>query len=97
MADAQLFDFDAAVAEIEERPYSFLYGGNTYDIDLNVDAGLLLRWMEHADSVKAIPGMLRVFLDDEQFDQITQPGQPWQKMELVVNMLAEELGGGSGN
>ena len=94
---AEVHDFDAAVGEIEDRPYSFMYGGNQYDIDLNVDAGRLLRWMENADKIQAIPGMLRVFLSEEQFDQITEPGETWQKMEMVVNRLAEELGSGSGN
>ena len=92
---ADFFDFDEAVGEIEERPWKFIYEGSEYIVDLNVDAGKLLIWMEHADTIKALPHLLRVFLDEEQFDQIMHSGALWPKMELLVSKLAEQLGSGS--
>jgi hypothetical protein len=95
---AEFFDFDQAVGEMEPRLFDFLYENKKYTIDLNVDAGKLLMWMEHADSIKALPHLLRAFLSEEQFEQIMGSGAKWPKLELLVTKLAEELGsGGSGN
>lgn len=93
---AEFFDFDQAIGELEPRLYSFTYQEAEYIVDLNVDAGKLLTWMEHADTIKALPHLLRVFLNEEQFDQIMASGALWPKMELLVSKLAEQLGSGSG-
>ena len=96
-ATAEVYDFDAAVGEIEDRPFTFKFEDDEYEINLNVDAGKMLLWMESADTIRAIPALLRVFLDDAQFKQIMESGAKFQKMEALVSKLAEELGGGSGN
>lgn len=96
MSDSELFfDFDQAIGELEPRLYSFLYEGEKYTIDLNVDGGRLLLWMEHADTIKALPHLLRVFLNEDQFDKIMASGAVWPKLELLVSKLAEQLGSGT--
>ncbi len=93
----EVYDFDAAVGEVEAKPFTFKYEGDEYTIDLAVEAGPMLVWMESADTIRAIPALLRIFLDDAQFKQIMESGAKFQKMEALVSKLAEELGGGSGN
>lgn len=97
VAEIVFYDFDAAMGELEERPFGFTYGGENYVVDLNVDAGKMLLFMENAVSLTSIPTLLRVFLDDEQFAAIAGAGEPFQKLELLVTKFAEELGSGSGN
>ncbi len=92
-----LYDFDAAIGEVEERPFSFKYEGMEYTVDLNVEAGPMLVWMESADTIRAIPALLRIFLDDEQYKSIVESSAKFPKMEALVSKFAEELGGGSGN
>lgn len=92
---AEFYDFDAAVGEIEPRLFSFKYEGEEYTVDLNVDAGKLLLFLEASDSVRALPQLLRLFLSDEQYASITKSGARWQKMELLVGKFTEALGQGS--
>ncbi len=92
----QFKDFDDAVAEVEERRTSFQFAGEMYEVDLNVDGGSILRWMEHADKIEAIPQLLRTFLGDEDYERITDAGVEWSRYEALVSWLASELGD-SGN
>lgn len=94
---AEFFDFDAAVGEVEPNLFSFKYEGADYTVDLNVDAGKLLVFLEASDTVRALPQLLRLFLNEEQYNQIVTSGAVWPKMELLVNKFTEALGGGSGN
>lgn len=89
-------NFDEAVAEKEERHAKFTFEGNDYEVDLNIKAGPLLRWMESASRVEGIPKLLRLFLDEEQYEQVLDSDADWAKLEKLVLWLAQELGD-SGN
>jgi hypothetical protein len=84
-------DFDAAVAEVEDRYAKFQYGGETFEADLNVSAGALLTWMESGGSAESIPGLLRVFFDQDEYDRLVAIDEPWSKMEQVMLWLVGEL------
>lgn len=94
---AEFYDFDAAVEEIEVRLFTFVFGGAEYVVDLNVDGGKFLKFLEAAGSAKAVPLLVELFLDEEQFAQITASGQKWQKWELLIDKLAEAVGKGAGD
>lgn len=89
-------DFDQAEGEVEERMAKFTFETVDYEIDLNIDAGPLLRWMESASRVEGIPKLLRLFFDEEQYEGILDSGAKWAKLEKLVLWLAQELGD-SGN
>lgn len=89
-------NFDEAIAEKEERHAKFTFEGHDYEVDLNIKAGPLLRWMESASRVEGIPKLMRLFLDDEQYEQILDSDADWAKLEKLVLWLAQELGD-SGN
>ncbi len=97
LAAVEFYDFDAAMGELEDRPYGFTYGGENYTVDMNVDAGKMLMFFANSGDLKSIPILLRVFLSDEQYDAIAAAGEPFQKLELLIGKFAEELGSGSGN
>ncbi len=95
---AEFYDFDAAVGEIEERPFGFTYGKANYVVDMNVDASLMLLFFEQSGTLKSIPTLLKIFLNEEQYQAIKDTkGVPFQEMELLIEKFAEELGSGSGN
>lgn len=97
-AAMEFYDFDAAMGEIEKRPFGFTYGAENYVVDMNVDAGKMLLFMEESGSLKSIPILLQCFLSDEQYQAIKDTkGVPFQEMELLISKFAEELGSGSGN
>jgi hypothetical protein len=94
---AEFYDFDAAVGEIEPRLFSFKYEEGEYTVDLNVDAGKLLLFLEASDSVRALPQLLRLFLSDEQYAKLTESGAKWQKLELLIAKFTTALGQGQGD
>ena len=89
-------EFDAADAEVEERTTKFTFAGEDYEVDLNIEAGPLLRWMESASKVEGIPKLLKLFLDEEGYEQILDSGVKWSKLEKLILWLSQELGD-SGN
>lgn len=101
-------DFDKAVSEIEDRWTDFQFAGEMYHINLNVDGGEILKWMEEGSKIQAIPKLLQTFLGDKDYERIVNasrvPGEPkkeaggieWSRYESLVEWLAEELGN-SGN
>lgn len=86
-------DFDQAVSEIEDRFVKFQFAGEAFEINLNVPAGKILKWMEHGNRLEAIPALLRTFLSNEDYDRLIGTNANWAKMEALVTWLAEELGG----
>jgi hypothetical protein len=95
--EPEFFDFDAAVGEIEPRPFTFTFGGEEYLTDLNVDGGKFLEFLRSAGSAKAVPLLVELFLDEAQFARITASGQKWQKWELLIDKLTEAVGRGAGD
>jgi len=89
-------NFDEGVAEVEERHTKFTFAGHDYEVDLNIEAGPLLRWMESASKVEGIPKLLKLFLDDEGYEQILDSGVKWSRLEELILWLSKELGD-SGN
>lgn len=89
-------NFDDAVDEVEERHTKFTFEGTDYEVDLNIDAGPLLRWMESASKVEGIPKLMRLFFSEEDYESILDSGVKWSKLERLVLWLAQELGD-SGN
>lgn len=85
-------DFDAAVDEVEDRYKKFQYGGETFEANLNVAAGDLLRWMEHGGSTESIPALLKVFFTEDDYDRLLDVDAPWSKMEDLMIWLVAELG-----
>ena len=97
MAEETTFkDFDDAVDEVEDRWAEFRFEGEDFKVNLNVEAGPLLRWMESANKVEGIPQLLKTFLDEDDYERLLSTGAKWPKMESLVTWLAEELGD-SGN
>ena len=91
-----VYDFDQAVAEVDEQFFAFKYGGEDFRATLSPDAGDILKWMEHGSRVEAVPQLLRCFLSEEDYQRmISLKGNKWPKMEALVNKLATELGGQS--
>lgn len=101
-------DFDAAKAEVEDRWTKFQFAGEMYEVNLNVDGGEILTWMEEGSKIQAIPKLLQTFLGMDDYKRIVNssrvPGEPkkdaggveWSRYEALVEWLAEELAG-SGN
>ena len=89
-------NFDDVVDEVEERTTKFTFEGTDYEVELNIDAGPLLRWMESASRVEGIPKLLRLFFDEAEYEKLLDSGAKWSKLERLVLWLAQELGD-SGN
>lgn len=85
-------DFDAAIGEVEDRYEKFQYGGETFEVNLNVSAGPLLRWMEVGGGAQSVPALLQVFFSEEDYDRLLAIEAPWAEMELLMLWLVEELG-----
>jgi hypothetical protein len=89
-------NFDDAIAEKEERTTKFTLAGEDFEVNLNVKAGPLLRWMESASRVEGIPKLLQLFLDEEDYQRLLDTDADWDRLEALVVWLAQELGD-SGN
>ena len=89
-------EFDAAEDEVAERTAKFTFQSEDYEVDLNIDAGPLLRWMESASRVEGIPKLLKLFFSEEDYEKILDSGAKWAKLEKLVLWLSQELGD-SGN
>ena len=92
-------DYDEAVAELEEKWFEFRFGGEDFKANLNIDGGLMLRWMEQSanreDRAGAIPAMLRHVLGND-YERLLKTKQPWSKYESLMLDIFTALGG-SGN
>lgn len=98
MSEPTFKDFDAAYEEHSqgENLATFVYEGETFEVDLNVNAGKMLNWMRGGQTLEAVPGMLVMFLGEEDFDRLCATDADWPKLQEVITWLAGELGG-SGN
>jgi len=92
-AGAEFKDFDAVEYEVFDKKEYFLYEGEYFEADLNVEAGKVLRWMRMGQTIEAVPEMLVLFVGEEQFEAICDKGAQWPKLQAVVKWLAEKLGG----
>jgi hypothetical protein len=97
MADELFMDFDAAAAERgpkkKARIAKFVYGGETFEVDLNVHAGTMLLWMRGGQSLSAVPEMLVMFLGEDRFQELCALDDPdWEELQEVIEWLAGLLG-----
>ena len=96
MSDPLFMDFDAAASERgekEERLATFVYGGETFEVDLNVHAGKMLLWMRGGQSLDAVPEMLVLFLGEDRFQELCALDDPdWEELQSVIEWLAGLLG-----
>lgn len=95
-SSSQFKDYDAAVAEVEEHVQEFKFGGEHFEVDMNVDGALILRWMENSKDVSSIVRLLKELMGDDNYERLLATGQKWPKYELLLKDLFSILGG-SGN
>lgn len=92
-------DYDEAVAELEDKWFEFRFGGEDFKANLNIDGGLMLRWLERStdrvNGAAALPELLRHVMADD-YDRLLATKQPWPKYEALMLDVFEHLGG-SGN
>lgn len=96
MSEAVVYDFDAAVGEVEEAWWVFKFHGQEFKANLNVDGAVILKWMRNARSMEAIPILLEAVLGEDEYKRLLGTGAPWKKYEALVLQIMERLGG-SGN
>lgn len=99
MTDKLFMDFDAAAAARgpkKKRVAEFVYGGQTFKVDLNVHAGKMLLWMRGGQKIEAVPNMLVLFLGEETFSELCELDPDWEELQAVIEWLAGLLGD-SGN
>lgn len=89
-------NFDEAVRETEDRTTKFTFEGRDFEVNLNVKAGPLLKWMRSASRVEGIPTLLEMFFTPEEFEWMLNSSADWSKMEELMLYLIQELGD-SGN
>jgi len=95
MTDKLFMDFDAAAAERgpkKKRIAEFVYGGQTFKVDINVHAGKMLLWMRGGQSIEAVPNMLVLFLGEDKFAELVDLDPDWEELQAVIEWLAELLG-----
>lgn len=95
MTDPIFKDFDAAAAERPKkkaRIAKFVYGGETFEVDLNVHAGKMLTWMRGGQSLDAVPEMLVMFLGEDRFNELVKLDVDWEELQEVIEWLAGLLG-----
>jgi hypothetical protein len=98
MTDKVFKDFDDAASEMEDRTVEFVIGGDTFEVNLNVPAGRVLRWMRNSQKTEAVPELLEMFLGEDDFDRLTKnPNISWNQMSALLTWFAEEMAGGLGN
>ena len=91
-------DFDAAVAEVEERTAEFPIGGETFEVNLNIAAGPVLEWMRNSEKTEAVPKLLIMFLGEDDYNRlVANPNVDWKRMRALVTWFAEEMAAGLGN
>ena len=99
-SDELFMDFDAAAAERgpkkKARVAKFVYGGETFEVDLNVHAGKMLLWMRGGQSLDAVPEMLVMFMGEDRFGELCELDVDWDELQEVIEWLAGLLGD-SGN
>lgn len=96
-------DFDAIAAELGEepdRPVTFLLAEQTWEANLTVNAGAMLRWMRTGSKIEGIPALLDALMGEKQVikleDALIEKGLDFSIMEKVILWLAEQMGD-SGN
>lgn len=89
-------NFDEAQREIQDRTTKFTFEGRDFEVNLNVKAGPLLRWMRSASKVENIPGILELFFNEEELEWLLNSDADWPKMEELLVFLSNQLGGGPG-
>ena len=96
-------DFDAIAAELGEepdRPVTFQLADQTWEANLTINAGAMLRWMRTGSKVEGIPALLDALMGEKQVikleDALIEKGLDFSIMEKVILWLAEQMGD-SGN
>jgi hypothetical protein len=92
-------DFDAAALERRKGKKkskilaTFDYGGEVFEVDLNVHAGKMLLWMRGGQKLEAVPEMLVMLLGEDRFLELCALDDPdWEELQDVISWLAELLG-----
>ena len=96
-------DFDAVAAEKgpqPDRPVTFKLAEQTWEANLTVNAGAMLKWMRTGSKVEGIPALLDALMGEKQVIALEKALQKedvdFSVMEGVILWLAEQMGD-SGN
>lgn len=85
-------DYDEAVGEYEGESYKFRFGGEDFEVDLNIDGAVMLEWMRNSSSTASMEKVLKHVLGDD-YPRLIATGAKWPKYQALISDIFTHIGG----